>query len=140
MYKRQVIQGGLNKQIAGQWGLSSTLLVNNFLILLASIAIYYGCKVFPEVWSEQLLPRGSFAAFRWWYFIPALCGLIIIAGIPLLIPKIGASGVFLALIVGQLIFSIIWDLFVEKIPIPTTRYVGALLTFLGLGLSFWKGA
>ncbi len=129
-----VLQGGLNRHVMGAWGLSGAILFNT--VVLFSIALIFAAVAH---YYPQLVPEGSSLKandFKWWFVIPGMCGFLLVAMIPLAIPKIGASGVFLSIVVGQLFFSLLWDIKVEQIAIEPQRVVGILLALVGVVLSF----
>lgn len=133
-----VLQGGLNRQIAREWGLSSAIFLNSIILLLIALSFVIACIFFPQMFPAAFVPRLNFSQWRWWYIIPAFCGFALVAGIPALIPKLGAAGVFLCIVVGQMIFSLIWDIKIENLPIDSRRLIGVGLAFIGLLISYWK--
>jgi len=74
---------------------------------------------------------------EWWYLLPGICGFALVMGIPWAIPRIGATRVFLFVVVGQMIASLVWDLIVEKKTPDIQRLVGAALAIGGLLVSSW---
>lgn len=133
-----VLQGGLNRQIAKDWGLSVAIFLNSSILLLIALAFglicYFNSQNIPEVFQ----PKWNSTAWRTWYVIPAICGFSLVAGIPALIPKLGAVGVFLSIVVGQMAFSLLWDLKIEQLPLEPRRAVGVGLALIGLLISYWK--
>lgn len=129
-----VIQGGLNRQISGHWGLASATLFNSIVLLVASVGLLIIAKWRPELLPEFFQMKGGFAAFRWWYLIPGLCGLALVAGIPLAMNRLGAFSVFLGLLGGQLVMSLVWDAMVEQRPVTLLRLAGAGMAILSAWL------
>ncbi len=129
-----VVQGGLNRHVMAEWGLSGAILFNTAVLLVIALTFAAISHYFP-----QFLPNGSAlkgGEFKWWFILPGICGFLLVTGIPAAIPKIGASGVFLSIIAGQLFFSLLWDIKVEQIEIEPQRVIGVLLALIGVFLSF----
>jgi bacterial/archaeal transporter family-2 protein len=127
-----VLQAGLNRHLARDWGLSLALVLNCFVLLIAAIVLWGATAAFPQYFPTEFEPRWGNASWRWWLLIPGLCGIALVAGIPAAIPKLGATSVFMCLVVGQLAFSLIWDAKVEHIPIDARRLIGVALAAAGL--------
>ena len=68
------------------------------------------------------LPSDASKIGRWWYFIPGLCGFLIVFGIPYGIIRIGALLTITLMICTQIITSIFWDTFVEQIPLSPSGF------------------
>lgn len=129
-----VVQGGLNRYVMADWGLSGAILFNTVVLLVIAMTFAAISHYFP-----QYLPEGTplkSAAYKWWFIVPGICGFLLVAGIPSAIPKIGASGVFLSIIAGQLFFSLLWDFKVEQMVIEPQRVIGVVLALIGVYLSF----
>lgn len=129
-----VIQGGLNRQISGQWGLSNAAFFNTLVLLAATAGLLVYTVTRPESLPEFFRVKGglgaSWASFRWWYLIPGLCGMSLVVGIPYAIQRIGAFPVFLGILGGQLVASLLWDAAVEHRPVTLVRLAGAGLALL----------
>lgn len=134
-----VLQGGLNRLIARDWGLAGTVFLNSLMLSTAALGLYVWARNNPGALPEVFRDRGSFSSFSWWYLIPGLCGFTLVTGLPFAIQKIGALKVFVGLIAAQLLVSMIWDARIEQLPITSTRVLGALLSFCGALLVAWKG-
>ncbi len=132
-----VLQAGLNRQIASQMGLSTAVLINSVFLLLVTSLFWAICSFYPQLFPDSFRSQFSWEQLRWWQFIPALCGFALITGIPGLIPKLGAAGVFLCVVVGQLTFSFLWDLAIEQRPFETQRLIGILVAILGMAIANW---
>ena len=121
-----VVQGALNKQLSQQWGLSWALVITSVLVLLFS---------FMLLWSGAYAGEFQISSLKWWHFVPALCGFLIILGIPLSIGKVGALSTFLLIIASQIVVSGMWDRFVEGMTLSWTRVLGAFVTMVGVWLA-----
>ncbi len=133
-----VLQGGLNRQITKDWGLATAIFLNSALLLLITFCFALVCHFYPQFFPDSFPPKFGSSSWRWWFVLPALCGFTLIAGIPFAIPKLGAAGVFLCIMLGQVTFSMIWDLKVEQIPLEPKRLIGISLAALGLIITYWK--
>jgi uncharacterized membrane protein YdcZ (DUF606 family) len=132
-----VLQAGLNRQIANEAGLSAAVLINSGILLAVASLFWMVCAAYPQFFPENFASKFNLAQVRWWYFVPAVCGFALITGIPGLIPKLGATGVFLCVVVGQLTFSFLWDLSVEQIPFDIKRLAGIVIALIGMSLANW---
>lgn len=126
-----VLQGALNRTIAGNWGLAPTIVLNNCVILTAGLALFGAVKFYPEFFPEAFRDKAGFTGFSWYYFLPGLCGLALVAGIPYAISKIGAANVFIGIVCAQMVASLAWDKAVEGIPLTWPRVLGACFAVLG---------
>ena len=130
-----VIQPGLNRQIAQLWGLSGTILLNSIIIAGLASILFLLVRQFPMVFPEIMRDKVSFTNLLWWYFIPGLCGLALLFGLPWAIQRIGALQVVVIFLSGQVCTSILWDIVVEQIPPTRFRILGALFALIGAALS-----
>ncbi|MBI4237612.1 MAG: DMT family transporter [Deltaproteobacteria bacterium] len=133
-----VMQGVVNRQITSGWGIAAVTLLNT-VVLFCVAGIFYGLsRYLPQLLPELLRERFGDRTPVWWYFVPGLCGFVIVVGLPLAIEKIGALRVFLGFVAAQIVVSLVWDLTVEKIPVSLTRVAGALIAWAGVLLAGWK--
>ena len=135
-----VLQGGLNKKIGIQYGLTGTLVINSIFVLIFSLLLHFivnETKIggFPPY--MKLHPDAG-RIIQWWYFIPGLCGFFIILGIPYGIIHIGALFTMALMICTQVTASIFWDVFIEQIPLSPLRLIGGGLTILGAALASFR--
>lgn len=133
-----VLQGGLNRQIAIQWGVAGAVLLNSFFYITAAILLFLISKKLPQFVPEIFHDKGTLTQFSWWYLIPGLCGFLIVVGAPIVIAKIGAFKLVLGVVTAQLVFGLLWDVMVEDIPATTTRIAGAVLAFISVILVSMK--
>ena len=126
------LQAGLNRSIAGEFGFPASTLMNNTVIVLVSLVLFLFAKFFYNGNNPIFKTRWpAFSDAQWWWVVPGICGFAIVFGAPYLISKIGAAKVFLCLILGQMIGSVLWDLYVEKLNIPMLRWFGLVLSTVG---------
>lgn len=134
-----VIQSALNKTMAESKGLSMACVINGSWVVLFSLILLLLSYFYPQFFSDIILfNKNNNWIFKWWYVIPGLIGFCVIVMLPLGIMKIGALPVFLGVIAGQIVISLLYDFYFEKIPVNTIRVAGALLTFMGAILVIWK--
>jgi transporter family-2 protein len=122
-----VLQGGLNRQVAGQWGLAGAALFNTLVLLAAVGALLALVRLRPSVLPEFFQIKGALAQLRWWWILPGLFGFALVTGIPFAISRLGAFPVFLGILVGQMITSLAWDAVLEGRPLTLPKVCGALL-------------
>jgi uncharacterized membrane protein YdcZ (DUF606 family) len=130
-----VLQGTLNRLVAKSWGLTSTILFNNMVILVAASAFYLAVKTVPRAFPESFAGRAEFASFSWYYVLPGLFGFTLVAGIPLAIGAIGALDAFVIMVCAQMATSLVWDGVAEGIPPSWPRVAGAALAVAGVLVS-----
>lgn len=133
-----VMQAVLNKTIAGTNGLSTACLINGFVVAVCAAIFFLLVYWFPDYFPEIIHIRKTEQTFQWWYLIPGLIGFSLILVIPLVITEVGALSVFLGIIAGQIIVSLVWDARFENIPVNGIRLAGAMMTFVGALLVAWK--
>lgn len=127
-----VIQAGLNRKIAQNWGLSAAVLLNAAVLLLFAIVLFI---VGMNSKSELIQSHVDLKTINWWYIIPGFLGLCLVFGGPWSIHNWGAVHTFLLLVSGQLLFSLWWDFQVEGIPLTWMRLTGCALAWLGVMLT-----
>jgi transporter family-2 protein len=120
-----VLQGGLNRQLGGAMGLGSAVLLNAAVVMGLAIGLYAWVRAAPA--SAPALFRGELGRIEPWMLLPGLFGFSIIAGIPWAISALGASRVFVGIVVAQLVTSMVWDVWVEGRPVTTLRALGVAL-------------
>lgn len=133
-----VFQGGINRHASGKFGLTPVILLNNAIIFVAGIVLFVAVKYLPASFPDFFKAKLTPGSFSWWYILPGLLGLALVTGIPFAISKIGALRVFIGIVTGQMIISIIWDAALEGIPITGIRITGAILAVISVMLLSWK--
>jgi transporter family-2 protein len=129
------LQSTMNRQIAASWGLTSTLVVTGISMLVSVCLLYVWVRMSPTTFPDFFEDKTPWTNFKLWYVIPGVLGLLIVLGFPFAISKIGATSVFLLAIVGQITMSVLWDVFVEKIPMNHYRLIAVALCAMGAYLS-----
>ena len=130
-----VLQGALNRVVAQSWGLTPTIVLNNFVIITMGFLFYISVKFYPQFFPDNFRDKAGFTSFSWYYLLPGLCGLALVAGIPFAIGQIGAANVFIGIVCAQMITSLIWDQLKEGIALSWPRLLGAILTIVGVFVS-----
>ena len=130
-----VFQGTLNRHLGGVMGLASAVLLNAFAVTVLAIGLYAAVRLAPE--SFPPLFRGAYrpGTFKAWMLLPGLFGFLIIAGIPWAIGHLGAARVFVAIVVAQIVVSLLWDTLAGGVPITWQRVAGAGLAMAGVLLA-----
>lgn len=113
-------------------------------ILGALISFSVGTAALLILWALGFMGRGHAPGpTPWWYWIGGLCGALLVTAAILGVPRIGAGGVVVFTILGQLTASVILDHFgwfgVPRFPATPIRLVGVALVFAGALLAMKKG-
>ncbi len=130
-----VLQGTLNRAMGQSIGLAPAITINSIFVILIALTLHTLVRWRPELFPELFHDRFAFSELSAWMVLPGIFGFCIIAGLPWAISKLGAARVFLAVIVAQVVVSMIWDAVVSKEPISLTRGLGAVLTIAGVALA-----
>ena len=125
------MQGPMASMITQQLGMLESV----FIVHLGGVVV----SLFPLL---LFLGGGKLSQWRdlpWYVFLAGAFGLIVLASISFLIPRIGASSAIILIMVGQVIIGVILDHFgllgstVQPISLP--RVAGILVIFLGLWIT-----
>jgi len=134
-----ILQGGLNKQMANHIGVAQSTLVGNLLTALFSVLFFILVKVKPDYFPSFFQVKSSpFETWQWWYIIPAIFGICIVMGLPFSIYKLGAIKVTIGLIAAQMVTSVLWDIWVEKLTLSPTKVIGLLLAAASVAVIMWE--
>ena len=123
-----VMQGGLNRMMATRMPLSYAVLINSLLFFAVAIAYWFFSARHTE---SSIKPE-------WWYILPGILGAIFVFGIPWAIPQIGALKVFLCIVVGQMVMSIVWDKIIENKTPDLQSLLGTGITVVGVIVASWR--
>jgi transporter family-2 protein len=118
-----ILQGGLNRRLGSELGMLPTTVLNNVVLLAASVLIFAIFK------APGITPYPK--QFSWLYLIPGLLGIFLVAGIPYAISKAGAVQVFIPLIASQVFGSFIWDFLIEGKTVSVNGLLGSALAIGG---------
>lgn len=129
-----VVQPTLNRLMLDTKGLSNASLINGTVVFVFTLMAWLIINS-PYVNTPAFFRAKESVAFHWWFFIPGLCGFLIIFISPMLIRELGAFTTVLALISGQIVTSLILDASVQGIPITKARLCGLGCALMGAYLS-----
>lgn len=138
-----VLQAGMNHQFGDTLGLSLAVLVNCFVFLVGGFVFYFLANTYPQTFPDFVQAKSTLATavktVSWWHlFVPGLCGLSIVIGIPVTMHKIGALAAILILICTQVFGGMLWDYFIEGISVSPMRVVGSALVLAGVFIANWQ--
>lgn len=134
-----VVQAGLNRQIAAQWGLGGAVLLNSAVVMALAMVLFLAVKVRPELFPGFLEVPGEPGRIEVWQAAMAgALGITIVAGLPWAFARLGALEVILTVMVAQVVASIVWDWRVEGIGVQPIRVIGAVVALGGAVLASWK--
>lgn len=126
-----VLQGAINRIVAREWGLTSAIILNGLVIMGVSLMFYACVKFQPRLFPDFFRDKTELSRLSWYFFLPGLCGFVIVAGIPYAIDKIGALNVFIVIVCAQMAASLAWDNMIDGIPVSWPRLAGAVLAATG---------
>jgi transporter family-2 protein len=132
-----VLQNAMNNQISKTADLSSVLIFNCIVSLLASVAVFYLALLRPSWLPEIFHPKSNVPTSSWWIIIPGMCGFMIILGMPIALDKLGALKVLCVVIATQLVTALMWDTWIAKMAVTPQRILGALVTLMGAVISLF---
>lgn len=124
------IQGPMSSVIAQRLGTLESV----FIVHLGGVVVALG----------PLLLRGGgnlkqFRTVPWYILMAGGFGMVLIAAVGFLVPRVGISTMMVLLIAGQLIIGAILDhygLLVDEVrPVSLTRVAGLMVVFIGVWLS-----
>ena len=127
-----VLQNTLNKQVGQQYGLGTVLLINAMVILAAAGVLFLAGQSFPERVGSFIAGGGAAFEWKWWYVFPGLFGFAVIFGIPVCMNQLGALTVFISFVTAQVVCSMLWDVFVDGVPVAATKLMGAVIALVGV--------
>ncbi|AYF44097.1 PF04657 family protein [Halobacteriovorax sp. BALOs_7] len=120
-----ILQGALNRVMTQDIGLTWMALLGNFVTLVVCIGFYFFAKANPEFFPDFV--RLKEFQFKWWYVIPGIFGFLFVVGLPIGIYQVGAVKTTVGLIAAQMVTSVMWDLFIENIPMTVPKGLGVLM-------------
>ncbi len=126
-----VIQGNLNRQIAGHWGLPTATLINACVFLALSGLLFLIMRAFSAGLPDFLRLPTQMPQIQWWYLIPGFCGFLLVFGLPWAFQNIGSAMTFILLVSSQVVMGLIWDVFVSQLTISRMTLIGAAITLVG---------
>lgn len=127
-----VFQAGMNRSISQNMGLAQAALINSFFVLLFSVILYFIAKKFPELTPNIFHIKNKLNTFQLWWLIPAFLGICFVVGLPWAFSNLGALKVTILLIASQMIASVLWDIFYEKIPLNTMKILGIVFSLFSV--------
>jgi len=130
-----VLQAGLNRKIAGTWGLSRAVLING--AILFSIAMVLFLLALSNRFSAiEVFHKNTLdGPFQYWFLLPGVLGFFLVLGIPWSISLIGSTTTFVTFVAAQLVASLIWDAVSDGLPITFQKVVAVVLVSSGVWLA-----
>ena len=127
-----VLQNAVNRRFADSLSLPFALVVNSVVLLVASGVLYGAVRVWPaDSLPEIFRPRAPWGEISPSHLLPGLFGFTIITVLPWAIQRVGATRVFIGIVVAQIAVSLLWDLLAENLPLSPARVLGATLALAG---------
>lgn len=133
-----IIAGCLMASIGAIYGrlglcLGSVVQASTMSFFIATIVIAAICIVNRKIWHMRMsIRKGN----PWWMWLGGICGAIAVFGNSWLIPQIGAGAFFMALLLGQMLLSLLMEKYgwmgaVQK-RISYVQIVGVVLMMVGV--------
>ncbi|MFV8755362.1 DMT family transporter [Nannocystaceae bacterium ST9] len=119
-----VVQNGTVAHLMRTGNLWLLLVVSNLVVAAVAMAIFLGQRARGSV-AEEVANLSPIV------LIPGLCGLMIVAGMPIAIARIGVFSTVMIVIACQILASVVWDWYGGQPP-SLTRALGAALVFAGV--------
>jgi transporter family-2 protein len=127
-----VLQNTLNKQYSLSLGMQWTILVNGLTLCACCLLFFFTLRFVPEASLPVIFrPLEGARGLRPYDILPGMFGFLIITTLPWVLEKQGATRVFIAIIAGQLVVSLLWDVLVESSPVDARRAAGTALALMG---------
>lgn len=127
-----VLQGGLNRKLALDWGLGAAVYLNCLVFFVLGSVFIVALKFAPHAFPTPFRIQSFLKPFEWWQLLPGIFGFCLVTGLPYAIAKLGATKVFLSFVVSQIIVSILWDIYAENIEFHWMKLTGTALCLLGI--------
>jgi uncharacterized membrane protein YdcZ (DUF606 family) len=135
-----VVQAGINRLVAGKYGLPVAVFMNASVFLLTAGLLWAVAR-----WRGADMPSGLALpasapdfAFEPWFVIPGICGFLAVLGGPLAMAELGALRTFVVVIAAQVVASASWDWAVLHQPPGWQRIVGGALAVAGVIVASWR--
>lgn len=126
-----VLQGTLNRHSSNYIGLPSVILLNAMIFLFFS-AGFWALYKFSGTGGNTDVFGNPFSNFQWWQILPGFFGFLIVFSTPLSIKYLGANSTFAVIICTQLIVSMVWDSYMQKVAPTIMSLVGVAVMVAGL--------
>lgn len=127
-----VLQNTLNKQFSLSLGMQWTILMNGLTLGACCLIFFFALRFAPaETLPMIFRPLAGARGLRPYDVLPGIFGFLIITTLPWVLERQGATRVFIAIIAGQLVVSMLWDVLVEGSAVDAKRAGGAALALLG---------
>jgi transporter family-2 protein len=127
-----ILQGAINRQISTYIGVAQATLITNFVTVFLCIFLYLFAKYYGETLPSIFQLKAPLLTYKWWFIIPPIFGVLIVAGMPYAIFKLGAVKVTVGLIAAQMVTSVCWDIFVEDISLNFMKIAGIIFAFISV--------
>ncbi len=126
------LQPGINAQLAKHFNSPVQAAMVSFSV--GTLALLGLCLALPQAWPNA----AQWKAIPLWQWTGGFIGAMAVGMSLWLAPRLGAAGLVLALLAGQIMISLVLDHFgwigFEQKPISVQRIVGVVLTLGGVAL------
>lgn len=133
-----LLQGSLNKEMSLEIGAAHSVLIGMIISVILGVGFYFVVKLNPGYFSDFYIIKKGLDAWQWWYIFPGILGFTIVLLLPHGIHAMGAVKFTILLVAAQMIFSVCWDIWVEKMPISTFKWLGMFFAFVSVFIGSFK--
>lgn len=124
-------QAILNRQFGESLGLASAVLINATVFFAASILLWAGTRMAPDIFPSILKPGTPAFDAKATLIVPGLCGFLLVVGAPWALQKVGPSKTFVLLVGAQIVLSVLADRWIFDLDLAWTKWAGAGLVLAG---------
>lgn len=129
-----ILQGTINRQVAGQIGVAQATLISNMGTLVICLGFYSLVKYMPHLVPDFFQVRTPITTYKWWFIFPAIFGFLIVAGMPFAFAKLGAVKVTVCLIAAQMLTSALWDVYIDNLEFNLLKVFGIVFSAISVVL------
>lgn len=126
-----ILQAGINRKIASEWGLPVAVLMNSLILTAVAIGFFVFCRLRGDYLPVEFSAHFESNRFLPWFILPGLIGFILVFGGPWAIARWGAAYTFVLMISAQIGTSALWDYFAENQTPSKLKLLGMIITWIG---------
>jgi transporter family-2 protein len=129
-----ILQGTINRQVAGHIGVAQATLISNMGTFVICLGFYSLVKYMPHLVPDFFQVRTPITTYKWWFIFPAIFGFLIVTGMPFAFAKLGAVKVTVCLIAAQMLTSALWDIYIDNLEFNMLKIFGIVFSVISVVL------